>query len=620
MTSPTTDGIGTRHKPWWLIGILFLFSSVAASGSFAEVPAPSLHKAMAEQLKAQELQGAVWTLVAEDGSVTVDAAGVKDARDGQALRVGDKVHVGSVAKTLLATGVLRLVTQQRLALDTPVSELLPDVRMDNPWEAGDPVRVRHLLDHTAGLDDARFAQVFSLKPGADTPLVEAFAGRGPLLVRSRPGSRHSYSNTGYTLLGMIIEAVTRSRYETYLDAHLLRPLGMHDSTFGFTTQQGDHADPRLALGHFEDGATQAAVPTYLRPAGQFTTTATDMGRLARFLMGDGRIDGKTFIDAALLQAMGQPAGTEAAGTGLRVGYGLGLATRDRHGAVGKCHGGSTIGYRAMLCLFPQHRRAFFVAINADIERADYGRFDRLLIQALQVEAPAPQSPKAASADTNAWDGYYVPAPNRFAGFAWLDATLNFVRVRSSGDGLQFKPFQSPEVSLAAAGGSLFRASDRTIASHAVLVARDGKRVISTGLQSFEEASLLQLMSLWASLIAGLLGVAWLLLAGVTGLVSRRGAVSQPIFIPFVGIVALLIPLPFFYRQSFLQLGDLTLASGSLAAVTLLLPLTMLVGLGLSMRRRPWRARAAIDVAAMLAVLVWCAVLAWWGLLPLRLWE
>ena len=575
---------------------------------------------MVEQLKMQELQGAVWALVAEDGSITVDAAGVRDARHGQVLHAGNKVHVGSVAKTLLATGVLRLVTQQRLALDTPVSEVLPAVRLDNPWEGSDPVRVRHLLDHTAGLDDASFAQVFSLKPSADTPLVEAFAGRGPLLVRSRPGSRHSYSNTGYTLLGMIIEAVTRSRYETYLDAHLLRPLGMHDSTFDFTTQQGRHADPRLAMGHFEGGATQAAVPMYLRPAGQFTTTSTDMGRFARFLMGDGRIDGKPFIDAALLQAMGRPSGTEAAMAGLHVGYGLGLATRDRHGAVGKCHGGSTIGYRTMLCLFPQQRRAFFVAINADIESADYGRFDRLLIRALQVEAPVPQPPRAASTYTSAWEGYYIPAPNRFAGFAWLDTTLNFVRVRSSGGGLRFKPFQSSEVLLAPTGGSLFRASDRVIASHAVLVARDGKRVISTGLQSFEEVSLLQLMTLWASLIAGLLGVTWLLLAGAASLIARRGMVSQPIFIPFAGIVALLIPLPFLYRQSFLQLGDLTPASGSLAAVTLLLPLTMLAGFALSIRRRPWRAKAAIDVVAMLAVLVWCAVLAWWGLLPLRLWE
>ena len=155
----------------------FVPAGIRCIGRDCAVPPRTLHAAMADQLEAQALQGAVWALVAEDGAITVDAAGTKDARHGQALRSGDRVHVGSVAKTLLATGVLRLVSQQRLALDTPVSELLPAVAFDNPWAASDPVRVRHLLDHTAGLDDARFSQVFSLKPSADTPLAEAFAGQ-----------------------------------------------------------------------------------------------------------------------------------------------------------------------------------------------------------------------------------------------------------------------------------------------------------------------------------------------------------------------------------------------------------------------------------------------------------
>ncbi|HJW45622.1 MAG TPA: serine hydrolase domain-containing protein, partial [Lysobacter sp.] len=167
MTSSTTQsGIASRLQRL-LVCLCLSFSPAAVAsdaGAIATVPPRSLHAAMAEQLEAQALQGAVWALVTEDGAITVDAAGTKDASHGQALRIGDRVHVGSVAKTLLATGVLRLVSQRRLALDTPVSELLPAVAFDNPWAASDPVRVRHLLDHTAGLDDARFSQVFSLKP------------------------------------------------------------------------------------------------------------------------------------------------------------------------------------------------------------------------------------------------------------------------------------------------------------------------------------------------------------------------------------------------------------------------------------------------------------------------
>lgn len=594
--------------------LLLLLVSHAASGASA---AADLRTAMAVQLAEQELQGAVWSTLAPDGTVAADAAGVKDSRSGVTLRADDRVHVGSIAKSLLATGVLRLVSERRLALDTPVSDVLPSIAFDNPWTASDPIRIRHLLDHTAGLDDARLAQIFSLEPTADTPLAAAFRAVLPLRVRSRPGSRHSYSNMGYTLLGMTIEAVTGERYETWLDAHLLQPLGMHESTFGYTTQA---TDPRLAMGHFENGVAQAAVPTYLRPATQFATTASDMGRFARFLMSDGRIDGVPFIDAALLRAMGRPEGTEASDAGLHVGYGLGLATRDRHGAVGRCHGGSTVGYRAMLCLFPASQRAFFIAVNADAETADYGRFDRILIDALQLPAAEPALASGPASDADAWSGYYIPAPNRFASFEWLDTTFGFARLHRDAAGLHFTPLQSGDVLLQPVARHLYRASDRIMASHVLLTTRDGTRAIGTGLQTYEQVSPWKLVALWISLIAGLLGALWLLLAGLVRLVRKPRAVrSHPAFLPFLGIAVLALPLPFFFRQSFLQLGDPTLASVLLASVTLLLPITMIAGLSLAVRQRCRPLATAADAMAMLAVLQFTMVLAWWGLLPLRLW-
>lgn len=607
---------GTFHRLLHRMACAVLLGPVATVVIAAE-PA-TLHGTMANELRAQSLQGAVWSTVSDD-IIAIDAAGIRDARSRAPMQPDDRVHVGSVAKTLLATGVLRLVTQGRLSLDAPVAPLLPQIEFDNPWASTDPIRLRHLLDHTAGLDDARLSQVFSLQARADAPLADAFVGRGPLRVRSRPGTRHSYSNTGYTLLGMVIESVTGTRYERYLDRNLLQPLQMHDSTFAFTTQAGPYADARLAMGHFEERVTQAAVPSYVRPAGQFTTTAGDMGRFVRFLMSDGRIGGAPFIDAALLRAMGEPTGTEAAAAGLRVGNGLGLFTRDRHGAVGKCHGGSTVGYRAMFCLFPQQRRAFFVSINADLEGADYGRIDRHLIDALQLPPAVEQPPTPTTVDTADWEGIYIPAPNRFASFGWMDTTLNFVRMRREGDVLRFTPFQSDELLLRPVGGALLRAPDRVIASHALISTSDGERVISSGTQSYQRTSLSYLVMLWASLAAGLLGTLWLLVSGALALLMPRRTPNRTVLIPFAGVLALVLPLPFFLRQSFLQLGDLTIASGLLAAVTALLPLTMLAGLFLHLRRRPWPLRKRVDVVAMLAVLQWTVMLAACGLLPLRLW-
>ena len=475
-----------------LAAVLLLLMSVCTTSA-----ADPLQQRITTTLREQGLTGAVWATVAAEGRVATGAAGIRNARSGEALRADDRVQVGSIAKPLLALGLLRLVSQGRLSLDAPLAALLPDLAIQNPWAATDPLRLRHLLDHSAGLDDTRLSQLLSLRAGPDTPLAEAFTGRSPdlLRLRSRPGSRMSYSNMGYTLAGMVIEAVTGQRYEAYLDEQLLRPLGLTDSSFRFLSQEGPQADARLAMGHFEGGATQAAVPSFLRPAGQFNTTAADMGRLARFLLaGDGLVQGQIFITPELLRQMGRPMGTEAARAGLAVGYALGLYTRDRHGAVGLCHGGSTIGFRAMLCMYPKEGKAFFMAINTDSESADPAALDKLLLPALQLgQGPAPQAtgPGLDSGHSSAWEGWYVPAPNRLASLAWVDTLFGFARLRRDAAGaLHFEPLQSPGQLLSPFdGGQLYRAPGRLTASHALLRGADGAHVISTGAQSYEKVSL-----------------------------------------------------------------------------------------------------------------------------------
>lgn len=604
--------------PYALIGaLLFVFSmSVNASAL-----APGLREDMERLLHDNGLTGAVWSTVASDGSTAVNSTGVKDARTGEPLSSGDRVHVGSVTKTLLATGILRLVSEGQLSLDAPISKYLPQLEFDNPWATSEPIRLRHLLDHTAGLDDARLWQIFSLQPRPDSPLAEAFS-RDPtvLRVRSRPGSRFSYSNMGYVLLGMVIESVTGVRYERYLDEHLLRPLGMHDSSFDFVSQAGPRADARLAMGHFENGVAHAAVPTYLRPATQFTTTAADMASFSRFLMSDGRINGAPFIDSTLLRAMGQPFGTEASRAGLPAGYGLGLGRRDRHGVVGVCHAGNTVGFRSMLCLFPEQHQAFFIAMNADSETANYGHFDALLVKALNIDAIVPAAARLPSTNVADWQGIYVPLPNRMASFAWLDTVFNFVRVSWDGTHLQLRSLQSNDRTLVPRGGLLFRASDRATTSHALLTSAEGKRALSDGFQTYERTSSAKIALLWASLCAGILGLLVIVISGTAHLLSRRLAPSQAIFVPYLTTVALLLPLPLFLQQSLLQLGDATAASVTLAVVTTALPFGMLFGLARQLRTRAASALAIVNATAMLAVLQWAIVLAAWDLMPLRLWR
>lgn len=606
----------------WLWGFLLAAAlPLEAAPVTGEADSP-LSDQVERVLREEGMAGAVWALMDSDGVVRTGAAGLANTATGERMQPDSRVHVGSIAKTFIATGALMLASDGRVDLDAPVSRYLPELAFDNPWP-GEPVLVRHLLDHTAGLDDMRLWQAFSTQSTADTPLSAVFDRDASVLaIRSRPGRQFSYSNIGYTVAAMVIESVTGERYEDWLGRELLAPLQMRDSTFAFTTQQGPDRDPRLAWGHLDRELPAAALATYLRPAGQFTTTAKDLALFAQFLMGDGRVDGRTLVRSELLRAMGNPGSTDAARAGLPVGYALGLFRRDRHGVVGRCHGGDVVGFHGMLCLLPDRagapaRQAFVVVENTDCDGRDCGRFDALMVQAMAIAPPAPAAPLPASPDVAEWQGRYVPSPNRIDTFRYLDYLFDSPKLAWDGRVLRLSPTQGEPRTLAPAGGLQFVAPDRTVASHVLLRGEQGERLFSDGQRTYRQVGPLKYWGLAASLAVGLLGIAWFALAVPVRALMRR----EPVLVPGVIAVALLVvPVPLFFLQSYTRLGEATPASIALFSVTAVLPLLMAWQAWRSARRHEGLARGRVNLCAALAVLQWCAVLLAWGLMPLTLWR
>ncbi len=582
----------------------------------ASVPAVAcdLDCSLERELRAQGLAGAVYAIV--EGDVTrTGAVGVANAATNQPMRPDSKVHIGSVTKTMLALGVMRLATQGRVDLDARLADLMPQIAHDNPWHARSPVTLRHLLDHTAGLDDLRLWQFFTQRVGPRAPLSDAFAHPKHLLrVRVEPGTRFSYSNMGYTLAGMVIEEITGERYESWLHRELLHPLQMSDSTFEFVSQRGPQADSRLAWGHFDDLSLAEAQPVWLRPAAQFTTTAADMARVARLLSDDGRIGGVPFIDDALLRQMGG-ARTEAAAAGLGVGYALGLTTRDRHGAVGRCHSGNIIGFRAMFCVYPSQQKAFFIAQNSDSETAQYGRFDELLIRTLGVATPGPPVyPNAAS--PAAWQGRYVPAPSRFETFRYLDLLFDSVTAHADGAQLELRRWGAEPLRLEPVGSHLYRAPDRQWASH-VLLASGEDHLISEGTRTLRKIPAYVFTLNWLSLCLGAASLLTLLIV-IPWRAWRQGELwLQPASLAWV---LLLLPAPLFAVQPFLALGDLTAASASLFVASVALPLLMAAHAVWALRSRGRLISWRVHFIASALVLQWCAALAAWDLMPFATWR
>ena len=606
----------TRRLVALLAAVIALITMLPASAK-----ASNLQADMETILSEEQLVGAAWFVMAPDTDANMGVAGYRDNERAIEFSLGTRFHVGSVTKAVLSTGILRMATTGLIDLDAPVNRYLPNIRFANPWENQSPVTVRHLLDHTAGLDDARLWQVFSEDAQPDLPLSAAVPDRSSgLEIRSQPGRQFAYSNMGYTLLGMIIEAVSGERYEAYLDANLLAPLQMSDSTFQFTAQSGAAYDPSLSWGHLDDGSRYGAAAIYLRPAGQFTTTLADMALFAQFLLGDGRVNGEIFIDEDLMSARARPRDTDSAVAGLRAGYSLGMGRRDRHGVVGHCHGGNIVGFSAMLCIFPEEGKAFFYSVNTDSETANYGRLQERLINALaleELEEPPTADPASDIAD---WHGYYVMSPNRFATFEYLDTLFGYVKVSGSEASITLSSLQAEPRDLRPLGGYAFSAGDRTTQSHVFYRSDDGANLIGDGFQTYRKVSPHYLLAHWISLLLAGIGLVWFLATGLISLIRRPkqflGSVPAPAFFT---ILMLFLPLPFFFAQSFMALGDFTMASGLLALVTMLLPVGAVLSLIRVLRAGGNGLLGKIHAIMALCILQWSAVLIGAGLMPLRLW-
>ncbi|RZQ53616.1 methicillin resistance protein FmtA [Pseudoalteromonas phenolica] len=569
------------------------------------------------------LAGISWATV--DGQqIKSGSAGFANLKQQLPMNNSQKVHVGSVSKSVLAMGVLRMITTGELSLHTPIANLLPELAFNNPWRENAPITVEHLLAHTAGLENIRMWQMLSVTPTPNTPLIEAFKSRNTLLnIRTQPGSQYLYSNIGYQLLAMVIEAVTKQRYETYLDQALLKPLGMLDSTFHFLSQEGENADPRLAMGYHENAVPQPAVAIFLRAPGQFTTTAADMMKFMRFTMGEGKLNDQVFIRADLFSALSYPENTEAAKAGLTVGHGLALANRDRHGVIAECHPGSTFGFNANFCLFSKQKKGFFFAVNTDNETRYIERFNKLFINSLSVTSAPVAQPEiksgALSSPSLAKSGLYFLAPNSMAEFSLVDRVFHFVWVSEAGTQLTLRSLQSADEALQAINQNLYKANERVTPSHVFYQNAQGDLMLSNGYKTYQQGSILELSFYWLSLLLGLIGLVYVLLVGfVRWIFWRQGALTlSPIV---ANLVLFVVPAVLYSTQSFLMFSEVTAASISLAILSGLLPFSLLFTLWLNYKSIDKTVWQRIDRVFILLALQLCILLLLAGQLPVIFWR
>ena len=240
--------------------LLPLFA-LAASALGAE---PRDISAALEPIRAKYKLPACASAVIEDGRiVAIGATGLRRADRDVRVTVDDVWHIGSCTKSMTAILVGVLVDAGKLRWDMPVPDALPGVPCDPGWRA---VTIDHLVTQRSGIAPMSRAEWRSLDAGRGTPREQRATFARALLATApaRPPGKFDYSNSGYGLLGAIIERAGDASYEDLLGRHIFTPLHLTTAGFGAPATPGKIDQP---WGHYRSG--EQLSPATPAPENQF---------------------------------------------------------------------------------------------------------------------------------------------------------------------------------------------------------------------------------------------------------------------------------------------------------------------------------------------------------------
>ena len=316
-----------------------------------------LRQQLEKILKDTHTPGVSVAIVHRDGPEWIAGLGTADVASSRANTADTLFRIGSTSKAFTSLSILMLVDQGKLSLDDPVHKLAPDLWFENPWEATDPIRVVHLLEHTTGWDDIHLREYAKQAPDSMSLHDGLEYDHHSRISRWRPGTRMAYCNSGPPAAAYIVEKLTGQRFEDYVQQNLFGPIGMKTASYF-------RSSPATTLYH-DDGKTPYPYwGILMRPAGSINASANDMAAYVQFYLNRGAAGGKQIVPAADIDRMESPKSTWAAKDGMKAGYGLSNYWSVEDGFVYHGHDGGVDGGLTDMSYMADNNVGYFFSINS----------------------------------------------------------------------------------------------------------------------------------------------------------------------------------------------------------------------------------------------------------------
>lgn len=290
---------------------------------------------LTEKFKANET-GAVF-LVSKDGiPIYRKAFGQSNLELEVAMKPENVFQIGSMTKQFTAVSMLILAEQGKLDIDDNVNKYLPD------YPNGKNITLHHLLTHTSGIKDyTKMKAIMGIAKKDHSPkeLVDFFKNEP---ANSSPGEVFKYNNSGYALLGYIIEVVSGNTYEDFVETHIFAAAGMKDSRYANDRE----IIKNRAYGYHNRGQFSNRIMVSLTlpyASGALMSTVDDMLKWQQALNQNSLVKPSTIKKAFTQHSLKN---------GKQLTYGYGWHLKDLAGVPIREHGGSVFGFKSMGVYIP----------------------------------------------------------------------------------------------------------------------------------------------------------------------------------------------------------------------------------------------------------------------------
>ncbi|MFC9995872.1 serine hydrolase domain-containing protein [Nocardia sp. NPDC127526] len=328
-----------------------------SNAELSNVALSEIVEATATKFGVPGIAAGVWV----NGQAVFAAHGVTSIENPVPVNEDTLFALSSISKSYTASVIMKLVDKGRIDLDAPVRTYVPELELSDERIAAQ-ITVKQLLNHTAGLEWS----IINDTGEGDDGLAKFVAELKAIPLIAEPGTRASYSQAGYNLVGRIIENVTGLTYEKAVATMILEPAGLNATFFG----RDEIMTRRFALGHERDEDGNLVVQRVWKgtrannAGGGIAATAADLLRWGRVHLADGRAEnGAEIVPAARVRQMQQQT-AELRASALGDGFGLCWFLREIDGVRTYGHGGSGFGQFAELLIVPDRDVVIVVMSNA----------------------------------------------------------------------------------------------------------------------------------------------------------------------------------------------------------------------------------------------------------------